>query len=159
MQAKNYRTYYLPPLQIDAIKITPISKTGYKILVNTPFFLVKLKIEDFAQRIDYSLDVLDLSRDGKIVITQKSPFLEFLIPVDKQFSSSKHYRYKPEFKLVNAIRTRHYGSFDSIQNKVEELKKYIQDQSFLPATPPYFIVQDIKNKIYDVYIGINENIL
>jgi hypothetical protein len=44
MQAKNYRTYYLPPLQIDAIKITPISKTGYKILVNTPFFLVKLKI-------------------------------------------------------------------------------------------------------------------
>ena len=72
---------------------------------------------------------------------------------------SKHYRYKPEFKLVNAIRTRHYGSFDSIQNKVEELKKYIQDQSFLPATPPYFIVQDIKNNIYDVYIGINENIL
>ena len=84
-------------------------------------------VEDFAKRIDYSLDVVNLSRDGKIVITQKSPFIEFLIPVDKRFSSNKHYRYKPEFKLVNAIRTRHYGSFDSIQNKVEELKEYIQN--------------------------------
>lgn len=82
-----------------------------------------------------------------------------MIPVDKRFVSNKHYRCKPEFKLVNAIRTRHYGSFDSIQDEVEELKKYIQDHSLLPATPPYFIVQDIKNKIYDVYIGINENIL
>ena len=126
----------------------PIVEHQYLHYKNVLCFEMQLdygEIEDFAQRIDYSLDVLDLSRDGKIVITQKSPFLEFLIPVDKQFSSSKHYRYKPEFKLVNAIRTRHYGS--------------IQDQSFLPATPPYFIVQDIKNKIYDVYIGINENIL
>ena len=140
----------------------PIVEHQYLHYKNVLCFEMQLdygEIEDFAQRIDYSLDVLDLSRDGKIVITQKSPFLEFLIPVDKQFSSSKHYRYKPEFKLVNAIRTRHYGSFDSIQNKVEELKKYIQDQSFLPATPPYFIVQDIKNKIYDVYIGINESII
>ncbi len=116
-------------------------------------------VEDFAKRIDYSLDVVNLSRDGKIVITQKSPFIEFLIPVDKRFSSNKHYRYKPEFKLVNAIRTRHYGSFDSIQNKVEELKEYIQNHSLSPVTPPYYIVQDLKNKIYDVYIGINENIL
>ena len=140
----------------------PIVEHQYLHYKNVLCFEMQLdygEIEDFAQRIDYSLDVLDLSRAGKTVINQKSPFLEFLIPVDKQFSSSKHYRYKPEFKLVNAIRTRHYGSFDSIQNKVEELKKYIQDQSFLPATPPYFIVQDIKNKIYDVYIGINENIL
>ena len=123
----------------------PIVEHQYLHYKNVLCFEMQLdygEIEDFAQRIDYSLDVLDLSRDGKIVITQKSPFLEFLIPVDKQFSSSKH-----------------YGSFDSIQNKVEELKKYIQDQSFLPATPPYFIVQDIKNKIYDVYIGINESIL
>lgn len=104
----------------------PIVEHQYLHYKNVLCFEMQLdygEIEDFAQRIDYSLDVLDLSRDGKIVITQKSPFLEFLIPVDKQFSSSKHYRYKPEFKLVNAIRTRHYGSFDSIQNKVEELKK------------------------------------
>lgn len=53
MQAKNYRTYYLP-LQIDAIKITPISKTGYKILVNTPFFLVKLKKLEINVKILYN---------------------------------------------------------------------------------------------------------
>ena len=128
----------------------PIVEHQYLHYKNVLCFEMQLdygEIEDFAQRIDYSLDVLDLSRDGKIVITQKSPFLEFLIPVDKQFSSSKHYRYKPEFKLVNAIRTRHYGSFRQYsKQKWRSLRSIIQDQSFLPATPPYFIVQDIKNK-------------
>ena len=140
----------------------PIIEHQYLHYKNVLCFEMQLnygEIEDFAKRIDYSLDVLDLSRDGKTVITQKSPFIEFLVPVNKSFPNNKHYCCKPEFKLVNAIRTRHYGSFDSIQNKVEELKKYIEEHSLLPATPPYFIVQDIKNNIYDVYIGINENIL
>ena len=54
MQAKNYKTYHLPPLKIVVIKITPISKTGYKILVNTPFFLVKLKKLEINVKILYN---------------------------------------------------------------------------------------------------------
>ena len=64
-----------------------------------------------------------------------------------------------EVKLVNAVRARHYGSFLSIENKVEELHTYIAEHSLLPITQPYFIVQDIQNDIFDVYIGISENVL
>lgn len=131
----------------------------YKNVLCLEMRLDRGEVEDFAERLDYSLDVLNLCRNGKIVITQKSPFIEFLIPVDRRFPSNKHYSYKSEFKLVNAVRARHYGSFDSIQSKVEELKAYIKSYSLSTVTPPYFIVQDLENKIYDVYIGINENIL
>ena len=131
----------------------------YKNILCLEMKLDCIKVEEFAKKIDYSLDILNLSRSGKIVITQKSPFIEFLIPVDKCFPSNEYYSYKPEFKLVNAVRARHYGSFESIDSKVEELNEYIHDFSLSPITQPYFIIQDLKNEIYDVYIGINENIL
>ena len=52
----------------------PIVEHQYLHYKNVLCFEMQLdygEIEDFAQRIDYSLDILDLSRDGKIVITQK----------------------------------------------------------------------------------------
>lgn len=117
------------------------------------------EVESFVKKIDYGLEVLDLSRNGKIVVAQKSPYIEFFIPVDKKFSSNKHYRYKPEFKLVNAIRSRHCGTLNNIYDTVTELNDYIQNKNLSTVTSPYIVIQDEENRIYDIYIGINENIL
>ena len=106
-----------------------------------------------------NLSVLGLQLHGKIIMTYKGNCIEFIIPVNESFSSNQHYRYKPEFKLVNAVRARHYGSFLNIGDKVEELNTYIAERSLKSITQPYFIVRDIQNCIFDVYIGISENVL
>ncbi len=85
--------------------------------------------------------------------------IEFIIPINDSFPSNQHYRYKAKFKLVNAVRARHYGSFLNIGDKVEELYAYIAARSLQAITQPYFIVRDIQNGIFDVYIGISENVL
>lgn len=76
-----------------------------------------------------SLSVLGLQLNGKIILTYKGNCMEFIIPVNEGFPSNQHYWYKPEFKLVNAVRARHYGSFLNIGNKVEELYAYIAERS------------------------------
>lgn len=106
-----------------------------------------------------SLSVLGLQLNGKVIMTYKGNCLKFIIPVNESFSSNQHYQYKPEYKLVNAVRARHYGSFLNIRDKVEELYAYIAEHSLQPITQPYFIVRDIQNCIFDVYIGISENVL
>ena len=106
-----------------------------------------------------SLSVLGLQLNGKIIMTYKGNCMEFIIPVNGSFSSNQHYQYKAEFKLVNAVRARHYGSFLNIGDKVDELYTYIAERSLQSITQPYFIVQDMQNGIFDVYIGISENVL
>lgn len=106
-----------------------------------------------------SLSVLELQLNGKVIMTYTGNSLKFIIPVNESFKSNQHYRYKPEFKLVNAVRARHYSSFLNIGDKIEELYTYIAERSLQSITQPYFIVQDMQNGIFDVYIGISENIL
>ncbi len=106
-----------------------------------------------------SLSVLGLQLNGKVIMTYTGNSLKFIIPVNESFSSNQHYQYKPEFKLVNAVRVRHYGSFLNIGDKVDELYTYIAERSLQSITQPYFIVQDMQNGIFDVYIGISENVL
>lgn len=116
-------------------------------------------ISDFINRISENINVLNLKQNGKIVFTQKSSYTEFIIPIDREIVSNEFYKFKSVFKFVNALRIRHYGSFEKIGNKVEILNKYIKLHSLYPITQPYFIVQDCENEIYDVYIGISENVL
>jgi len=116
-------------------------------------------ISSIVKGIPDSLSVLGLQLNGKIILTYKGNCMEFIIPVNESFSSNQHYQYKPEFKLVNAVRARHYGSFLNIGDKVEELYTYIAEHLLQSITQPYFIVRDIHNGIFDVYIGISENVL
>ena len=116
-------------------------------------------ITDFLNKISENLSVIDLNLNGKIVMTSDSSNMEFNIPVNKSFFGNSHYQYKSEFKLVNAIRARHYGSLDNIEETIIELNEYIQENSLVPITNPYFIVQSIEHDIYDVLIGISENVL
>lgn len=116
-------------------------------------------ISSIVKGIPDSLSVLGLQLNGKVIMTYTGNSLKFIIPVNESFSSNQHYQYKTEFKLVNAVRARHYGSFLNIGDKVEELYTYIAERSLQSITQPYFIVQDMQNGIFDVYIGISENVL
>ena len=91
-------------------------------------------ISFFVVGVKNNICVLDLKLNGKIVFTKKDNFMEF-------------------------VRVRHYGSFSTIKNKVDDLKAYIEEHSLTPVTQPYYMIQDCKNEIYDVFIGISENIL
>ncbi len=116
-------------------------------------------VADFLLKLPDNLSVLNLKQTGKAIFSMDDSFVEFNIPVDKCFQGNSHFQYKPEFKLVNAVRARHYGSFDSMKKKVEELNQYIAKNSLHSVTQPYFIAQDMVNGVYDIWIGINENVL
>ena len=116
-------------------------------------------VNDFAKSVEDNLCVLGLQQSGKILLTHKSPFTEFIIPVDKSFKSNEHFEFKSEFKLVNAVRARHYGNFENIYKAVRELMDYINKNSLTPVTSPYYSIQDTQSNIFDIYIGISENVL
>ncbi|PWJ09666.1 AraC family transcriptional regulator [Ruminococcus flavefaciens] len=92
--------------------------------------------------------------------------MELLIPLDKDFPVNEPYRFKPVFKLKNAIKIRHEGSPVYLQNTANELMRYISEHGYTPATAGYNVTvkepanqADINNMIVDIYIGVNDNIL
>lgn len=116
-------------------------------------------VTDFLMKLSDNLSVLNLKQTGKAIFTVVDSFVEFNIPVDTVFQDNSHFQYKPEFKLVNAVRARHYGSFDDIEKRVMELNQYIENASLNSVTQPYFIARDVANGVYDILIGIDENVL
>lgn len=114
---------------------------------------------DFIKGISRHICVLGFNIIGKIAFTQKGELTEFIIPVDRSFTGTQHYLYKSEFKLVNAVKIRHFGEISDISRKMSELNAYIEENFLMPLTSPYVIVQDIEHSVFDVYIGIDENIL
>ncbi len=106
-----------------------------------------------------SLNVLGLQPNGKTIFTCRDSVFEFVVPVGRTISSCQYYRFKPEFKLVNAVRARHYGSFSCIEDKVKKLFEYLAEHSLSPVTQPYYVARCLESEIYDIYIGINENVL
>lgn len=116
-------------------------------------------IPDYSNSIATSLDVLDLKQMGNIIFKIESETIQFIIPVNRRFINCKHYKFKEEFKIVNAIRARHYGDIKKIYKVVDSLSEYIQKRSMVAITPPYYSVNEIYRDVYDVYIGLSENVL
>lgn len=106
-----------------------------------------------------NMDALDLNICGPIIIGYHSDKIEFLIPIDKTITSNDHFLYKEVFKLVNAIMQRHYGSYEEIGRSIEKLKQYISAKSLICTTDPYISVKSEDRGVYDIFIGISENIL
>lgn len=131
----------------------------YKNVLSYTAEIEESKVSDFIKNIVRHICILDFNIIGKIAFTKKGEFTEFIIPVDRSFTSTQHYRYKSEFKLVNAVKIRHFGSISEIGVKLSELNSYIEENYLMPLTSPYVIVQDIERGVFDVYVGINENIL
>ena len=116
-------------------------------------------IPNMLSSIKENISVIDLKICGNIIITKHDEITEFLIPVDRKFKGNQHYVFKPGFKLVNAVRQRYYGSFDNIDTGLKELNSYIFEHSLVPITDPYIMDVDSDNSVYDIFIGISENVL
>ena len=124
----------------------------------------KTKIDDkvipnMLSSIKENISVIDLEICGNIIITMHDEITEFLIPVDRKFEGNQHYMFKPGFKLVNAVRQRYYGAFNNIDAGLKELNSYIFEHSLTPITNSYIVEIDSDNSVYDIFIGISENVL
>ena len=72
---------------------------------------------------------------------------------------NQHYVFNPVFKLVNAARQRYYGKFDNIDAGLKELNSHISEHSLTPITNFYIMEVDSNNGVYDIFVGISENVL
>lgn len=118
-----------------------------------------VKIPDLIKGIINNTDALGLQVCGKVIVAIKEDGYEFIIPVDKEICGCGSYEYKPQFKLTNALRMRHCGPFVNICDSLTELNKVIHARKLCAITEPYVVAYDIDLSVYDIYIGISENIL
>lgn len=91
---------------------------------------------------------------------------EILIPLDKQITVSGSYKFKPVFRLTNAVKIRHQGNPSMIQSSADALIRYIKENQLQPVTACYNVTvrepennADFENMIIDLYIGVSDNIL
>ncbi len=92
--------------------------------------------------------------------------IEILCPVDKACDVPQGFTFKPEFRLNNAAKITHKGSPANMQESVNELVGYINQNKLTPITSLYNVTvnepkspADIDNMIVDMYIGVTDNIL
>jgi len=92
--------------------------------------------------------------------------VEILIPLNKEIRVPSDYKFKPIFRLNNAVKIRHQGNPAMLQNSANELMKYIADHKLTPITTGYNVTvqeptnpNDINSLIVDMYVGVSDNIL
>lgn len=106
-----------------------------------------------------NIDALNLKICGPIIIGKHLNEVEFIIPIDKAVSGGKYYSYKALLKLTNAVRQRHYGSYERIGESIAILRKYISDNLLTADSNPYILVRSLEREVFDIFIGISENVL
>ena len=92
--------------------------------------------------------------------------IEILIPLNKEIHVPSDYKFKPIFRLNNAVKIRHQGNPAMLQNSANELMKYISDHQLTPITTGYNVTvqeptnqNDVDSLIVDMYVGVSDNIL
>ncbi len=92
--------------------------------------------------------------------------IEILCPVDKACSVPQGFTFKPKFRLTNAAKITHKGSPANMQNSVNELVGYLNQNKLTPITSLYNVTvnepkspADIDGTVVDMYIGVSNNIL
>lgn len=143
---------------------------------NVLSYRTKIQISDVNKMIGFiqrNTDALDLKICGNIAATvhekknisgMEMSDIEFLIPINKKISESSAFKFKPVFKLVNAVKIRHEGSMKEIERSEHILDEYILQNSMQPVTQIYYLFiqsteYDNGDNIVDIYKGISENIL
>ena len=109
--------------------------------------------------IETNVDALEVEKCGPVIIGRHKNDTEFLIPVSGSVMKSKSFSCKSVFKLTCAMMFRHYGSYKNIENSIGMLKRYISDNSLVPITDPYIVVKSLEREVFDIYIGLSENVL
>ncbi len=153
-----------------------VFKNQILICPNILSYLIRIKYSDIyetTERLQKAAEALDLKVCGRIMTTVKSKTLtqsgslsdiEFLVPVDRPFDSTVNYKYKPMFKLINAVRMRYEGDICGISESQFLLAKYLNENDLEPVTGHYFsyiqaLRESPRSSIVDIYVGINSNIL
>lgn len=143
---------------------------------NVLSYRTQIQISDVNKMIGFiqrNTDALNLKICGNIAATvhekenisgMEMSDIEFLIPVNKKISESSAFKFKPVFKLVNAVKIRHEGSIKEIGHSEHILNEYILQNAMQPVTQIYYLFirsteYDNGDNIVDIYKGINENIL
>lgn len=143
---------------------------------NVLSYRTTIKIEDTNKLISFiqkNTDALNLKICGNIITTihgketlndMKIVDIEFLIPVDKKLKRNFTFKFKPIFKLINAVKIRHEGSMETLNQTEKILNQYICDNNLHSVTRTYYLfVQSTEfensDNIVDIYKGISENIL
>lgn len=92
--------------------------------------------------------------------------IEILCPVDKACDVPPGFTFKPEFRLSSAAKITHKGSPANMQESVNKLIGYLNQNKLTPVTSLYNVTvtepktpQDIDNMVVDMYIGVTDNIL
>lgn len=92
--------------------------------------------------------------------------IEILIPIDKSFKDNEKFKFKPELKLVNAIKYVYKGNPKNLNNSIVQIQNYIEAKNLIPITSLYTInmfeaknLQDMNKFSVELYLGINPNIL
>ena len=92
--------------------------------------------------------------------------IEILCPVDKACDVPQGFTFKPEFRLSNAAKITHKGSPANMQDSVNELVGYLNQNNLTPITSLYNVTvnepkspADIDSMVVDMYIGVSNNIL
>lgn len=92
--------------------------------------------------------------------------IEILCPVDKACYVPQGFTFKPEFRLSNAVKITHKGNPVNMQESVNKLISYLNQNKLTPITSLYNVTinepqtpQDIDNMVVDMYIGVTDNIL
>ncbi|MDO4944519.1 MAG: hypothetical protein Q4E74_04865 [Ruminococcus sp.] len=124
------------------------------------------KLGKLIEHISESLKFLEMEQTGSIIFSLKENTygtdetildLEFFVPVGKEFKSNEFYVYKPQFRLCNAVRARHSGTYDTLVNSRKRIQDYLSQNSYQPITDYYYYVS--RNNLVDIYVGINGNIV
>ncbi|MDE5583616.1 MAG: AraC family transcriptional regulator [Ruminococcus sp.] len=92
--------------------------------------------------------------------------VEIMYPLDKHINVSSPYKVKPIFRLRNAVKIRHEGRPDLLQNSANKLIQYINEKGLMPITVGYNVTVhepqspvEIDSLVVDLYIGVCDNIL
>ncbi len=92
--------------------------------------------------------------------------IEILCPVDKACDVPQGFTFKHEFRLSNAAKITHKGNPANMQESVNKLIGYLNQNKLMPVTSLYNVTvnepktpMDIDNMVVDMYIGVTDNIL
>ncbi|MGI6621875.1 MAG: AraC family transcriptional regulator [Acetivibrionales bacterium] len=118
---------------------------------------------------------LGVNKNGPLVTTTYSmeqtptgPILdmEILVPLDKEVTVSEPYILKPLFHLKYAVHARHEGNPQLLQNTLNQMMTYIQENKLTQITSVYSVnINELKqgdsmdDMVTDLYIGVNPSVL
>ena len=121
------------------------------------------------------IKTLSANKNGSLVTTtfgvEQTPTgpildMEILVPLDKEIAVQEPYIQKLLFHLKYAVHARHEGNPQLLQNTLNQMMAYLQENKLTQITSVYSVnIKELKqgdsmdDMVTDLYIGVNPSIL